>query len=166
MKAYARSIRIAPKKANIVAKMVRGLPVPEALDQLRRTHKKAARIIEQLVASAAANAEHNDKQDRQILVVKLISVNQGAAYNRGVPMARGRMRPMKKFLSHISVTLGIANDKETGETRGTGEIGDKKAKKAPSKAKKTAVSSAPSETKKAKGSPESPASPVSSVSPS
>lgn len=109
MKAYLRSARIAPKKANIIAKMVRGMPVPAAMHSLKRTNKKGARLVEKLLASAVANAEHNEKQDSAILVVKSIVVNQGQAYHRGVPMARGRMRPMKKFLSHISLTLGIAD---------------------------------------------------------
>ena len=107
MKAYAHSLRIAPKKANLVAMMIRGMPVPEALEALRRTHKKSARMIETLLLSAVANAEHNDRQEAQSLVIRSIIVNQGTSYRRGVPMARGRIRPMRKFLSHISVTLGV-----------------------------------------------------------
>jgi large subunit ribosomal protein L22 len=107
MKAYVRSVRIAPKKANLVAKMVRGMTVPDAVEALRRTHKKGARIIELLLRSAIANASHNDKQDPQMMVVKKIVVNQGTAYRRGMPMARGRMRPYRKFLSHIELELGF-----------------------------------------------------------
>jgi large subunit ribosomal protein L22 len=135
MKAHARSIRIAPKKAAIVAQMVRGMPVNQALDSLRRTHKKAARVIEQLVASAAANAEHNDQQDRSLLVIRTIMVNQGAAYSRGVPMARGRMRPMQKFLSHISVVLGIAEaTQDTGAKTTSAQTSSKKGKESSQKA--------------------------------
>ena len=115
MKALLRSARIAPKKANIIARMVRGLSVPEAQDLLARTQKKAARLVEGLLASAVANAAHNDRQDPGALVVKEIVVNQGSAYRRGVPMARGRVRPLQKFLSHISVTLGV-------QKHGAGEI--------------------------------------------
>ncbi len=110
MKAHLRSARIAPKKANIIAKMVRGMPVLEAISALERTHKKAARLVEDLLLSAVANAKHNDRQDAQHLVIKTIIVNQGMGLPRGVPMARGRVRPMTKFYSHISVTLGIADD--------------------------------------------------------
>jgi large subunit ribosomal protein L22 len=112
MRAILRSARIAPKKANIVAMMVRGMPVSEAIDLLGRTHKKAARLIEKLLASAAANARHNFKQDSGELVVRTIVVNQGQALLRGTPMARGRMRPMSKFLSHITITLGYAGEQE------------------------------------------------------
>lgn len=110
MKAYLHSARIAPKKANLIAALVRGLTVEEALTQLERTNKKGARLIEKLIASAAANAVHNDKQSRGQLRIDSIIVNQGMGYRRGVPMARGRIRPMRKFLSHIEVTLGLLTD--------------------------------------------------------
>jgi large subunit ribosomal protein L22 len=109
MKAYLRSARIAPKKANLIAMMVRGMRVTDAITALERTHKKGARLVEELLKSAVANAEHNDKQHRTNLMIKTIVVNQGTAYQRGVPMARGRMRPMSKFMSHIEITLGIAD---------------------------------------------------------
>ncbi len=109
MKAHLRSVRIAPKKANIIAKMVRGMPVHGAMDALHRTHKKGARMVEQLLRSAMANASHNDHQTASQLVIKSIVVNQGTGYRRGVPMSRGRVRPMTKFLSHISLTLGVAD---------------------------------------------------------
>lgn len=114
MKAHLRSARIAPKKANLVAKMVRGMTVPAAITALKHTHKKGARMIEQLLKSAVANAEHNEKQDGQALVIKTIVVNQGTAYRRAVPKARGSVRPIRKFLSHISLTLGVAEGEEKG----------------------------------------------------
>ena len=115
MKALVHSVRIAPKKANLIARMVRGLSVPVAMEQLRRTNKKAARIVEVLLRSAVANASHNDKQDAQMMVIKTIVVNQGQAYHRGMPMARGRQRPYRKFLSHITLTLGFAEDESSEE---------------------------------------------------
>jgi large subunit ribosomal protein L22 len=108
MKAYLRSARIAPKKANLIAMMVRGMRVDEALVALSRTHKKGARMVEVLVKSAVANAQHNDKQKAGNLMIKTIIVNQGTPMRRGTPMARGRMRPMNKFMSHITLALGIA----------------------------------------------------------
>ncbi len=106
MHAYLHSTRLAPKKANIMAKMVRGMSVPDAMELLRKTSKKSARLFEQLLRSAIANAEHNFKQDAQRMIVKTVVVNQGQHYQRGLPMARGRVRPIKKFMSHISLTLG------------------------------------------------------------
>ena len=149
MKASLRSVRIAPKKANLVASMIRGMHVRDAQESLSRTNKKAARILERLVASAIANARQNDNQDADALVIKTLTVNKAQGYHRGVPMARGRVRPMRKFLSHIHLMLGI-------------DMGDaKELKKEPKKApqKKTAKSTsqkkaapAKSSTKKGSGS--------------
>lgn len=136
MKAYLRSARIAPKKANIIAMLVRGMPVSEAMHALANTNKKAARMVEQLIKSAVANAEHNDKQDSSKLIVKTIIVNQSMGYRRGIPMARGRTRPITKFLSHISLTLGVA-----GEEKALSKKAAKAAKsgKSPSQKAKTQV---------------------------
>lgn len=110
MHAHHYSARLAPKKANLVAQMVRGMTVPDAVELLRKTHKKAARLIEDVLRSAIANAEHNFKQDPQTMVIKSIVVNQGTHYRRGTPMARGRVRPLKKYLCHISIALGFEGD--------------------------------------------------------
>ena len=56
MQAHHYSARLAPKKANLVAQMVRGMPVPTAMELLRKTHKKAARLLEDVLRSAIANA--------------------------------------------------------------------------------------------------------------
>ncbi len=140
MKAHVRSVRIAPKKANLIALMVRGMPVPDAMEALRRTHKKAARIIETLLRSAIANASHNDKQSPQTMIVQTIVVNQGQAFHRGVPMARGRTRPMRKFASHISLTLGFAgDDKMEKKSASATKAAKQKPAKVSSQAKKSPV---------------------------
>lgn len=135
MKAIAHSVRIAPKKANLIAKMVRGLAVPDAVEQLTHMHKKGARMIETLLRSAIANTSHNDKQDPQTMIIKSIVVNQGTAYRRGMPKARGQMRPYRKFLSHITLELGFPVEKK--------EKAEKKAPKAaaPKKSKSTTSAS-------------------------
>ena len=117
MQAHHYSARLAPKKANLMAKMVRGLSVPTAVELLRKTHKKSARLFEDVLRSAMANAEHNFKQNAQSMVLKTVVVNQGTSYRRGVPMARGRVRPIRKFLCHISITLGFPGDVETKKTK-------------------------------------------------
>jgi large subunit ribosomal protein L22 len=137
MKAHLHSARIAPKKANLIAKMVRGMPVPAAMTALQNTHKKGARFIEQLLRSAMANAEHNDKQKTDAMVIKTIVVNQGTAYRRGMPKARGQTRPFRKFLTHITIELGLPSDMK------------------PAKKAKTASQSAKPSVKKAKASPSS-----------
>ncbi len=134
MKATLHSVRIAPKKANLIALIVRGMTVPNAVEALRLTHKKGARIIEKLLLSAMANASHNDKQNPQQMVIKSIVVNQGTAYRRGMPKARGQTRPYRKFLSHIDLILGFVEEKKTKEM--------KKAEKEASSKAKTPVESA------------------------
>jgi large subunit ribosomal protein L22 len=128
MRAYLRSARIAPKKANLVADMVRGLPVEAAVTSLERTNKKAARMLLDLIRSAVANARHNDSQGAAHLIVKTLTVNKAQSYRRAVPMARGRVRPIRKYMSHIEVTLGLAGAEET----------DKKPKKEASEASQAA----------------------------
>jgi large subunit ribosomal protein L22 len=152
MKAYLHATRIAPKKANLIARMVRGLSVPEAMEQLRRTNKKAARMVEQLLRSAIANASHNDKQDAQTMVVKTIVVNQGQAYHRGMPMARGRQRPYRKFLSHISLTLGYP-EVEEAEEKQQKKATDKKASQAAKTPVKTSSSPKKTSSKKVSSEP-------------
>lgn len=125
-----------------MAKMVRGLSAPAALSLLQKTSKKSARLFEGVLRSAMANAEHNFKQDPRALVIQSVVVNQGAAYRRGIPMARGRVRPIKKFLCHIAITLGLP-DAEM-EVKGKKESARKqasKAKKADKQKKSSSVSS-------------------------
>ena len=107
MKATLTSVRIAPKKAQLVAKMIRGLSAQAALVSLQHTNKKAARILETLLQSAIANARTNERQSIEALIIESIIVNKAQALDRGVPMARGRIRPMRKFMSHIDIVLGI-----------------------------------------------------------
>ena len=92
MRAILRHARIAPKKANLVAAMVRRRHVTDALAFLGRIPKKGARVIATLIASAAANAERNAAQDRGSLFVKSLVVQKGPVFRRSIPMARGRAR--------------------------------------------------------------------------
>src|SRR3989339_1272079 len=134
MRAYLRSARIAPKKLSVIAQMVRGLTVPEAQESLEHTHKKGARMILALLKSATANAVHNDKQRPEDLVIRTIVVNQAQSYRRGVPMARGRTRPMRKFLSHLEIVLGVMQSEGASEKK-------PKMPKMPKKPKKTRAES-------------------------
>lgn len=108
MKAIANNIRIAPKKANLIAGLVRRKSVQEALDILKFTTKKAAPILYKVIYSAAANAESNLKQKKEDLYIKEIVVTEGPTYKRGVPASRSRVHPILKKTSHISVYLATA----------------------------------------------------------
>lgn len=105
MKAHLNQVRISPKKANIVAGLVRGKSVVEALDFLRFTPKKAAGTLYKVIQSAAANAEANDGKKREDLKIETIIINKGPFYKRFLPSSRGRALPISKPTSHISVML-------------------------------------------------------------
>ena len=153
MRAYLRSARIAPKKASVIAQMVRGLTVPVALDSLEHTHKKGARLILALLKSAVANASHNDKQRMEELVIRSIVVNQAQGYRRGVSMARGRMRPVRKFLSHIEIVLGVQDAESEGKKNKRKEKSKRNQKngaKASQEREKPAQEGAPSKKKTTK----------------
>ena len=125
MKAHLRQARLSPKKANLVAAMVRRMKVEEALDVLSRLPKKGARMLHKAIHSAASNAEHNEKQTRKDLYIKELIVNKGPAFKRYIPMARGRSRAIDKFTSHISVKLGV----EVPEEKSKGKVQKEKESK-------------------------------------
>ncbi|EKD47754.1 MAG: hypothetical protein ACD_65C00302G0002 [uncultured bacterium] len=110
MQAVLRQTRISPKKANLVAGLVRGKNVEDALAILKFTPKKGAGILAKVVKSAAANAENNFKQDKNSLFIKEIIVNEGITYKRSLPCSRGRMHPILKRNSHITVKLDAKAD--------------------------------------------------------
>ena len=106
MKATARYLRIAPRKARLVADEVRGKSYPEAVSILRFTNKRAAQIVGDVIDSAAANAEHNDDLDPDELFVKEIRVDEGPTIKRYRARAMGRATMIRKRTSHIIVELG------------------------------------------------------------
>lgn len=112
MKAILRKIRISPKKANLVAGMVRGKTVKDALAVLKFTPKKGAKIIYKVVHSAASNAKNNFKQSIDDLVITKILVTKGPTYKRSLPISRGRVHPIRKRTSHITVEVGLMEGKE------------------------------------------------------
>ena len=106
MKATAKYVRIAPRKARLVADEVRGKSYAEAVSLLRFTNKRAAKIIGDIVQSAAANAEHNDDADPDELFVRDVRVDDGPTIKRYRARAMGRATMIRKRTSHISVELG------------------------------------------------------------
>jgi large subunit ribosomal protein L22 len=105
MKAVLRGIRITPKKANLVAGMVRGKPVNEALAILKFTPKKGARILAKVIKSAAANAKTNFGLSMDDLKIDEIWCVKGPTLKRATPANRGRMWPIHEVMSHITVTV-------------------------------------------------------------
>lgn len=105
MKASAKNTNISPKKMNIVAGMIRTMPVAEAVNTLQFTNKKAAKILLKVLNSAVANAKTNFKQDPAKLVIDEIKVSKGLTMKRFKPVSRGRAHGIKKVKSHVILTL-------------------------------------------------------------
>ncbi|MFC6335034.1 50S ribosomal protein L22 [Paenibacillus septentrionalis] len=104
-KAHARFVRIAPRKAQLVADLIRGKQVGEAIAILRHTPKAASPILEKLLNSAIANAEHNNGLDVNSLVVSQVYANQGPTMKRFRPRAMGRASRINKRTSHITLVV-------------------------------------------------------------
>ena len=105
-KAIARGVRLSSDKGRLVADMIRGKKVDQAINILSFTQKKAAGIIKKALESAIANAEHNDGADIDELKVKTIYVEQGAILKRFSARAKGRGNSICKPTAHIYITVG------------------------------------------------------------
>jgi large subunit ribosomal protein L22 len=103
--ASARFVRVAPRKARMVADQVRGLPLEDALPLLRFSTRGAAQDIRKLLESAAANAETNHDLVADDLLIKDIHVDEGPTLRRYRPRALGRATRINKRTSHIAVAL-------------------------------------------------------------
>ncbi|MDF9867559.1 large subunit ribosomal protein L22 [Bacilli bacterium PM5-3] len=104
-KAIAKTVRIAPRKARLVADLVRGKSVVEAMVILANTNKAASPLIDKVVKSAVANAVNNHMMDEETLYVKEIMINEGPTLKRFRPRAKGSASPIMKRTSHISVVV-------------------------------------------------------------
>ena len=104
-KAVANTVRIAPRKVRSVIDLIRGKQVGEAIAILRHTPKAASPVVEKLLKSAMANAEHNYDMDVNNLVVTEAYVNEGPTLKRFRPRAQGRASAINKRTSHITIVL-------------------------------------------------------------
>ena len=109
-RAVLRMARVSPQKARLVADLVRGRLVSEALEILTFTTKKSATLIKGVVESAVANAEfkaeqNDDRVDIDELVISQIFVDQGPTLRRFRPRARGMATRIHKKTAHITVIL-------------------------------------------------------------
>lgn len=105
VKASARNIRISPTKVRIVINLLRGKGVNEALTLLKFIPKRASEPIAKVIASAAANAEHNFNLNKESLVISQVFVDQGPTMKRFHPRQRGQAFPILKRSSHITVLV-------------------------------------------------------------
>jgi large subunit ribosomal protein L22 len=105
-RAVLRGVRLSADKGRLVADLIRGKKVDQALNILNFTRKKAALIVRKALESAIANAEHNDAADIDELKVKSVYIEQGATLKRSATRAKGRGARISKPTSHVYVTVG------------------------------------------------------------
>ena len=104
--AILKGVRISPQKARLVADMIRGKKVDNAINMLTFSPNKGAEIIKKVLESAIANAEHNNSADIDDLKIKTIYVDKGATLKRIRARAKGRAAKIQKQTSHITLTVG------------------------------------------------------------
>jgi len=102
--ATLRFARVAPRKARLVAEMIRGKPVDQAMTALQFSKQRAAWYMKGLLKSAIANAEEKDASVQDLYVAES-RVDQGPVLKRFQPKDRGRAHPIHKKTSHLIITL-------------------------------------------------------------
>jgi large subunit ribosomal protein L22 len=110
VRAEARYVRTAPRKAQLVAEQIRGRPVPEARTILAFMTRDAARDVEKVLSSAVANAEANHGLDGDELYVSVATVGAGPTLKRWRARARGRVARIKKRTCHITIALALPEE--------------------------------------------------------
>lgn len=107
MKASLKNYRQSPRKVRLVADLVRGKKVSQALLELKYLPKRASEVMIKLIGSAAANAENNFKVSVDDLIIKDLTVDQGVTLKRYRPRARGVAKRINKRTSNINLELGV-----------------------------------------------------------
>jgi large subunit ribosomal protein L22 len=110
VRASSRYVRVAPRKARLVADQVRGLHIEKARALLQFSPRSAAQDIKKLIESAASNAENNHDLIADEMRVAEITVDEGPTLKRFRPRAQGRATPIHKRTSHIGVALSPEED--------------------------------------------------------
>ena len=106
VKAIGKYLATSHTKARPVINLIRGKGVEEALNILKFTNKKPARLLEKLLKSAVANAEENEQIEKiEALYIQEIFITNGPTAKRFMPRARGRACRIRKRSSHLKITL-------------------------------------------------------------
>ena len=109
VKAYTKYTRMSPLKVRKVARAIQGRNAGEALEILSLIPRKSARLIGKTLKSAIANAENNNNLSSDTLTIKSTIIEEGPAFKRFRPAARGSAHPYKKRTSHIRIVLTDEN---------------------------------------------------------
>jgi large subunit ribosomal protein L22 len=104
-RAQVRHVRMSAYKAREVLDLIRGLSVGEAQEVLQFTERSASEVISRCLASAAANAQHNDELDPDTLYVSTCYADEGPTLKRWRPRARGRATRIRKRMCHITIIV-------------------------------------------------------------
>jgi large subunit ribosomal protein L22 len=107
-KAILRGFRESPRRIRMVAEMIRGKRVADALAILRFQQRKAAIMLTKVLNSAVANASENDKLDADTLVVSKVAVDCGPTQKRWLPRSMGRANRLNRRTSHVTVVVDTA----------------------------------------------------------
>lgn len=105
VKASIKGVRISPRKLGLVASLVRGRSVADALTILEHTPKKAAPMLMKAINSAAANARQTQNARVEDLLIAELQIDRGPSMKRYFTAARGAARPYKKRTSHINIAV-------------------------------------------------------------
>jgi large subunit ribosomal protein L22 len=105
VKAIAKGVRMSPRKVGVVAALVRGRSVEDALTILEHTPRRTAMAVSKVIASARANADHNHDLKPATLRIIEITVTPGPRLKRYRPAAHGRALPFQRRTSHIRVVV-------------------------------------------------------------
>lgn len=113
VRAYAKGVDQTPRKVGLVASLVRGRTVADALVILEHVPKRAALPVKKVIESAKANATNNHSLDGKSLAITTLTVTAGSRLKRFKPASRGRALPFQKRTSHILVEVsGVEKPKK------------------------------------------------------
>lgn len=105
VQAVAKGVRMSPRKVGVVASLVRGRSVADALVILENTPRRSALVVKKAIESARANADHNHNYKPDSLQITKITVTPGVRLKRYRPAAHGRALPFQRKTSHITVVV-------------------------------------------------------------
>lgn len=110
-------VRTSPRRMRLIVDLIRGKRVEKAFANLAVLNQKAAKLMTKLLASAVANAKHNNSYKEEDLVIKTIMVDGGPVLKRFMPKAHGRATPVRERTAHVTVTLANIPKKVKSTTK-------------------------------------------------
>ena len=121
-KAHARMVRMSASKARVVLNLIRGKQVNEAMEILSFSERLASEVIGKCLASAVANAEHNDDLDADELFISACYADGGPTLKRFRPRARGRAGRIHKQTCHITIEVSRYTEEELDRLRASSDL--------------------------------------------